>query len=319
MLLPGRHANTADYRYGFQGQEMDNEIKGEGNSLNYTFRMHDPRVGRFFAVDPLTAKYPHYSPYSFSGNKVIHRVELEGLEDAKFKMQIDWNTALKLAGEDATTEQVVEKYNQIHYAGTNQIKTELFKSQFDHYLPKKFIDKYSSYQGGTLHLSAQEALDTNPYSVAIYQGKSDKKWAKERENFLNEVNSLKAGESKKVSLSVSGKSGTQGTLGQFTINFEGILTRGDNKEWSFEGTMQFYDKWDFDKKDIGKRTVGSETATDVGRLFLPGKGFEILSPKIKVKQTSKDHKVDWWDNKEIKEVKSNAAELVPYFDEEKGG
>ena len=40
MLLPGRHANTGDYRYGFQGQEMDNEIKGEGNSLDFTFRMY---------------------------------------------------------------------------------------------------------------------------------------------------------------------------------------------------------------------------------------------------------------------------------------
>lgn len=71
------------YRYGFQGQEMDNEIKGEGNSLNYKYRMHDPRIGRFFAVDPLTAKYPHYTPYQFSGNKVIHAVELEGLEESE--------------------------------------------------------------------------------------------------------------------------------------------------------------------------------------------------------------------------------------------
>ena len=43
--------------------------------------MHDPRIGRFFAVDPLTAKYPWYTPYSFSGNKVIAFVELEGLEE----------------------------------------------------------------------------------------------------------------------------------------------------------------------------------------------------------------------------------------------
>jgi RHS repeat-associated protein len=62
MLVPNRHDSLEDYRYGFQGQEKDDEIKGEGNSLNYTFRMHDPRVGRFFAVDPLTAKYPHYTP-----------------------------------------------------------------------------------------------------------------------------------------------------------------------------------------------------------------------------------------------------------------
>ncbi|WP_146848125.1 RHS repeat domain-containing protein [Aequorivita antarctica] len=80
MLQPGRHANTSDYRYGFQGQEMDDEIKGEGNSINYKFRMHDPRVGRFFAMDPLTSKYPFYSPYSFSGNRVLDMIEQEGLE-----------------------------------------------------------------------------------------------------------------------------------------------------------------------------------------------------------------------------------------------
>jgi len=58
MLLPGRHGAFDDYRYGFQGQEKDDEIKGEGNSINYKFRMHDPRVGRFFAVDPLMYEFP---------------------------------------------------------------------------------------------------------------------------------------------------------------------------------------------------------------------------------------------------------------------
>ncbi|SRX75277.1 RHS repeat-associated core domain-containing protein [Aequorivita antarctica] len=91
MLQPGRHANTSDYRYGFQGQEMDDEIKGEGNSLNYTFRMHDPRVGRFFAVDPLTMQYAHYSPYSFGGNKVIENKELEGLEEYHYTVEFDDN------------------------------------------------------------------------------------------------------------------------------------------------------------------------------------------------------------------------------------
>jgi RHS repeat-associated protein len=85
--LPGRNASSDSYRYGFQGQEKDDEIKGEGKSYNYKYRMHDPRVGRFFAVDPLTAKYPHYTPYSFSGNKVIQFIELEGLEEAKTKIK----------------------------------------------------------------------------------------------------------------------------------------------------------------------------------------------------------------------------------------
>ena len=68
------------YRYGFQNQEKDDEIKGSGNSVNYKYRMHDPRVGRFFAVDPLFKKYPHNGTYNFSENRVMDGVELEGLE-----------------------------------------------------------------------------------------------------------------------------------------------------------------------------------------------------------------------------------------------
>ena len=82
MLVPNRHGSSSAYRYGFQGQERDDELKGEGNSLNYKFRMHDPRVGRFFAVDPLEFKYPFFSPYQFSANTPIMAVELEGLESS---------------------------------------------------------------------------------------------------------------------------------------------------------------------------------------------------------------------------------------------
>lgn len=71
---------SSNYRYGFQNQEQDDEINGKGNSINYKYRVHDPRIGRFLSVDPLTASYPFYTPYSFSGNRVIDAVELEGLE-----------------------------------------------------------------------------------------------------------------------------------------------------------------------------------------------------------------------------------------------
>ncbi|GAA0876016.1 hypothetical protein GCM10009118_24260 [Wandonia haliotis] len=97
-----------EYRYGFQGQEKDDEVKGEGKSINYKYRMHDPRVGRFFALDPLAPKYPHNSPYAFSENRLIDGVELEGLEvtlvgknvtgvvglsgSVEGGVAIDWNT-----------------------------------------------------------------------------------------------------------------------------------------------------------------------------------------------------------------------------------
>ena len=78
MKMPGRNDNSAGYRYQGQGQEEDNEFT-EG-MLAFEYRVHDPRIGRFLSVDPLSYQYPYFSPYTFSGNIVIHMLELEGLE-----------------------------------------------------------------------------------------------------------------------------------------------------------------------------------------------------------------------------------------------
>lgn len=80
MLMPGRNESSSDYRYGFQNQETDDEIKGKGNSSNFKYRMHDPRISRFLSLDPLSPSYPSSSPYGFAENRVIEGIELEGLE-----------------------------------------------------------------------------------------------------------------------------------------------------------------------------------------------------------------------------------------------
>ena len=75
-------------RYGFNGKENDNEVKGiEGSQQDYGFRIYDPRLGKFLSVDPLTKKYAHYTPYQFSGNKPIKFIDLDGAEefDPSFK------------------------------------------------------------------------------------------------------------------------------------------------------------------------------------------------------------------------------------------
>lgn len=80
-LLPGRNFSSNSYRFGFQGQVKDDEVYGAtGTSYAFEYRMHDTRVGRFWSIDPLAAKYPHNSPYAFSENRVIDAFELEGLE-----------------------------------------------------------------------------------------------------------------------------------------------------------------------------------------------------------------------------------------------
>ncbi|GEQ85381.1 hypothetical protein ULMS_08890 [Patiriisocius marinistellae] len=84
MLIPGRHGNSGDYRYGFNGKETDNEVKGEGNSIDYGMRMYDPRVSRFLSIDPLAKTFPWYTPYQYAGNKPIFAIDLDGLEEVSF-------------------------------------------------------------------------------------------------------------------------------------------------------------------------------------------------------------------------------------------
>jgi RHS repeat-associated protein len=82
-LIPGRTytaAGQGSYRYGFNGKENDNEIKGEGNQQDYGFRIYDPRLGRFLSIDPLTKKYPELTPYQFASNTPIQAIDLDGLE-----------------------------------------------------------------------------------------------------------------------------------------------------------------------------------------------------------------------------------------------
>jgi RHS repeat-associated protein len=80
MQMPGRHGSTDSYRYGFQGQETDDEWTGSESHVAFTYRVHDARLGRFLSLDPLAPDYPHNSPYAFSENNVIAMIELEGLE-----------------------------------------------------------------------------------------------------------------------------------------------------------------------------------------------------------------------------------------------
>jgi RHS repeat-associated protein len=80
MGMMDRKYSLRGYRYGFNGKENDNEVKGEGNEQDYGMRVYDPRVGRFLSVDPITSKYPELTPYQFASNRVIDGFDQDGLE-----------------------------------------------------------------------------------------------------------------------------------------------------------------------------------------------------------------------------------------------
>ena len=67
---------SATYKnFKYQEQELQ-----ETGFYTFKWRQYMPDVGRFFNVDPLAEKYNTWSPYTFSGNRVIDAREIEGLE-----------------------------------------------------------------------------------------------------------------------------------------------------------------------------------------------------------------------------------------------
>jgi RHS repeat-associated protein len=69
MLVPNRHGSSNSYRYGFNGQEKDDEISGEGNSYTAEFWQYDPRVARRWNIDPVVVHWE--SSYAVFRNNPI--------------------------------------------------------------------------------------------------------------------------------------------------------------------------------------------------------------------------------------------------------
>lgn len=78
MTMEGRTESLAGYRYGYNGKEMDNDVKGEGNQLDYGARIYDPRIGKWLSSDPEQTLFPAISPYTFALNNPVSIIDPDG-------------------------------------------------------------------------------------------------------------------------------------------------------------------------------------------------------------------------------------------------
>ncbi|MGD1849018.1 MAG: RHS repeat domain-containing protein [Salibacteraceae bacterium] len=77
MQMPERTGGTLS-RYGFNGMERDDELKGSGNSYDFGARIYDSRLGKFNSVDPRERDFPFMSPYCFAANMPISAIDENG-------------------------------------------------------------------------------------------------------------------------------------------------------------------------------------------------------------------------------------------------
>jgi RHS repeat-associated protein len=120
MVMPFRSGNTPEYRYGFNGMEKDDELKGETNSYDFGARMYDPRVGRWLSVDAMSFKKPSVSPYiGFADNPLLW-VDPDGNDEYLSIVIIDerTNTTRTIRNHKAISENVrAGRVNEDHVSG----------------------------------------------------------------------------------------------------------------------------------------------------------------------------------------------------------
>jgi len=73
-----RSGNLSGYRFGFNGQEADNEVYGTKQSYSFEFRNYDARLGRWWGIDPLKQNYSGITSYVFSLNTPIWAMDPDG-------------------------------------------------------------------------------------------------------------------------------------------------------------------------------------------------------------------------------------------------
>ena len=96
------------YTYGFNGKEKDSDGEwGSSTHYDYGFRIYNPSIGKFLSVDPLTRSFPSWTPYSYSMDRPIDGVDLDGLERVHYMV----NTRKSRTGENMAV---------LSYAGTQE-------------------------------------------------------------------------------------------------------------------------------------------------------------------------------------------------------
>ena len=111
VQLAERTISGDGYRYGFQGQEMDDEFGGSGNSIDFGARMYDPRLGRWLSCDPQSKKQPSQSPYKAFLNNPNLFVDPDGETEHHINVVINEKTGkatitVSVASSDVMTDGV---------------------------------------------------------------------------------------------------------------------------------------------------------------------------------------------------------------------
>ena len=79
MAMGGRIYSADEYRYGFNGKEIDKD----GGFIDFGARLYNDKIGRFLSLDPFASKT--MLSYGFAGNRPLMCVDLDGCIDITYQ------------------------------------------------------------------------------------------------------------------------------------------------------------------------------------------------------------------------------------------
>ncbi len=120
--MVGRSFSSNQYRYGFNGYEKDDEVKGSGNSLDFGARIYDSRLGRWLTVDPQFRKQPGWTPYKAFLDNPIFYVDPAG--------ETEYSTVIRINKKTGKTTLEVAKFNRIMTDGEIKSKKTLLGGSY---------------------------------------------------------------------------------------------------------------------------------------------------------------------------------------------
>ncbi len=243
----------------FQGQPLDDDLGV--NWYGFKWRNHDPQIGRFIQIDPLSEEYVHNSSYAFSENKVTNHVELEGLE------------AVPVAGDPRSY--LAEGFAQITRAGANLIDRA---SSFFVSVKTEIISTIASSKSSivattsnTLTLGTNISgwvLGSNTSSVPLFksENKSDSK--------IEVKTDMKIGPAL-----VSGKTNINGSTTDVKVEASGIVNG-----LPLTGSISLSsNNQTGETKVAGKLATGTSTTKGFGQVEITNKGTTSISAGVEQK------------------------------------
>src|SRR5690554_3247363 len=143
-LVVAKTLGGTGYRYGFNGQEKDNEVSGKGNSYTAEFWQYSPRLGKRWNIDPVVK--PHESPYATFANNPIWFVDPSGADTLNYSNTMKDSHAEK-AGNDLL------------------LGSESYKGLFEEFISGKFKEMTLEFKSDNL-----EAEGATGKAELLYKG-----------------------------------------------------------------------------------------------------------------------------------------------------